>query len=52
MTPLGSFDVFDISGLTMLIADPFTAVPHRLTSDDVYNGYHLPSGSIVVGNAW
>ncbi|PIL25684.1 cytochrome P450 [Ganoderma sinense ZZ0214-1] len=28
------------------------AVPHRLTSDDVYNGYHLPSGSIVVGNAW
>ncbi|KAI0743064.1 cytochrome P450 [Daedaleopsis nitida] len=28
------------------------AVPHRLTADDVYNGYHLPSGSIVVGNAW
>ncbi|TBU24926.1 cytochrome P450, partial [Dichomitus squalens] len=28
------------------------AVPHRLTSDDVYNGYHLPSGSIVVGNVW
>ncbi|RPD63476.1 cytochrome P450 [Lentinus tigrinus ALCF2SS1-6] len=28
------------------------AVPHRLTSDDVYNGYHLPAGSIVVGNSW
>lgn len=29
-----------------------TAVPHRLTADDVYNGYHLPAGSIVVGNSW
>nr|BED42963.1 cytochrome P450 monooxygenase [Trametes versicolor] len=28
------------------------AVPHRLTADDVYNGYHLPAGSIVVGNSW
>ncbi|KAI0758757.1 cytochrome P450 [Fomes fomentarius] len=28
------------------------AVPHRLTADDVYNGYHLPNGSIVVGNSW
>ncbi|KAI0772313.1 cytochrome P450 [Trametes elegans] len=28
------------------------AVPHRLTTDDVYNGYHLPAGSIVVGNSW
>lgn len=30
----------------------YLAVPHRLTADDVYNGYHLPNGSIVVGNAW
>ena len=36
----------------ILNRDNSTAVPHRLTSDDVYNGYHLPSGSIVVGNAW
>ncbi|CDO75710.1 hypothetical protein BN946_scf184493.g8 [Trametes cinnabarina] len=28
------------------------AVPHRLTADDFYNGYHLPAGSIVVGNSW
>ncbi|TFK37128.1 cytochrome P450 [Crucibulum laeve] len=28
------------------------AIPHYLTEDDEYNGYHLPAGSIVVGNAW
>ena len=29
-----------------------SAVPHRLTVDDVYEGYFLPAGSIVIGNAW
>ena len=29
-----------------------TAVPHRLVMDDVYEGYFLPAGSIVFGNAW
>ncbi|KAF8467547.1 cytochrome P450 [Russula ochroleuca] len=28
------------------------AVPHRLIVDDVYEGYFLPAGSIVVGNTW
>ncbi|KAH9011824.1 cytochrome P450 [Lactarius hengduanensis] len=28
------------------------AVPHRLVTDDVYEGYFLPAGSIVIGNAW
>lgn len=28
------------------------AIPHYLTEDDEYNGYHLPGGSIVAGNAW
>ncbi|KAH9959806.1 cytochrome P450 [Russula dissimulans] len=28
------------------------AVPHRLVKDDVYDGYFLPAGSIVIGNAW
>jgi cytochrome P450 len=27
-------------------------VPHRLTSDDAYLGYHMPSGSIVIPNIW
>ncbi|KAJ7627808.1 cytochrome P450 [Mycena polygramma] len=28
------------------------ALPHRLTRDDEYRGYRLPSGSLVIGNAW
>src|ERR1700733_11056746 len=29
-----------------------SAIPHLLTVDDVYKGYRLPAGSIVVPNAW
>ncbi|KAI0348408.1 cytochrome P450 [Trametopsis cervina] len=28
------------------------AVPHQTSSDDVYKGYYIPKGSIVVGNSW
>ncbi|KAK7462214.1 hypothetical protein VKT23_007819 [Stygiomarasmius scandens] len=28
------------------------AAPHALMVDDEYRGYHIPAGSIVVGNAW
>lgn len=28
------------------------ALPHRLTQDDHYRGFHLPAGSIVIGNVW
>jgi len=27
-------------------------VPHRLTKDDTYNGYFIPSGTIVTVNIW
>ncbi|KLO17671.1 cytochrome P450 [Schizopora paradoxa] len=27
-------------------------LPHQLREDDVYNGYRIPAGSIVVGNTW
>lgn len=30
---------------------PF-AIPHRVMADDVYNGYFIPKGSIVIGNSW
>jgi Cytochrome P450 len=29
-----------------------SAVPHRLVTDDVYEGYFLPAGSMVIGNTW
>ncbi|CAE6517534.1 unnamed protein product [Rhizoctonia solani] len=28
------------------------AVPHACFQDDTYNGYHIPKGAIVIGNAW
>ncbi|GJE84147.1 cytochrome P450 [Phanerochaete sordida] len=28
------------------------AVPHISTTDDEYRGYHIPAGSIIMGNAW
>ena len=34
------------------LTSPTTAVPHRLVKDDVYEGYFLPAGSMVIGNAW
>jgi len=27
-------------------------VPHRLTENDVYNGYFIPAGSMVFSNSW
>ncbi|KAI0741290.1 cytochrome P450 [Daedaleopsis nitida] len=27
-------------------------VPHMLTQDDVYKGYHIPAGAMVSGNIW
>nr|BED42962.1 cytochrome P450 monooxygenase [Trametes versicolor] len=29
-----------------------TGIPHLLKEDDVYRGYHIPKGSIVMGNVW
>ncbi|KAF8897012.1 cytochrome P450 [Mucidula mucida] len=28
------------------------AVPHRVTKDDEYRGYHIPQGATIFGNAW
>lgn len=30
----------------------FVAIPHSLVEDDVYEGYYLPKGSIIVPNNW
>ncbi|KAJ2934714.1 hypothetical protein H1R20_g2365, partial [Candolleomyces eurysporus] len=30
---------------------PF-GVPHALSTDDVYKGYHIPAGTIVIANQW
>ena len=30
----------------------YLGIPHRLTSDDSYEGFFLPAGSTVIANAW
>ena len=32
--------------------DYFKGLPHMATSDDEYDGYHIPKGTLVLGNAW
>lgn len=27
-------------------------IPHQSTEDDVYNGYHIPAGTLVLPNSW
>ncbi|KAG2007166.1 cytochrome P450 [Coprinopsis cinerea AmutBmut pab1-1] len=29
-----------------------TSVPHRVSEDDVHNGYFIPKGSLVIANIW
>ncbi|KAJ3532041.1 hypothetical protein NMY22_g7905 [Coprinellus aureogranulatus] len=29
-----------------------TALPHTSAEDDVYDGYFIPKGTVVIGNAW
>ena len=29
-----------------------TAIPHMSSFDDEYNGFYIPKGTIVIGNAW
>ncbi|KAG2070197.1 cytochrome P450 [Suillus decipiens] len=29
-----------------------TAIPHRVTEDDIHDGYYIPKGSLIVPNIW
>lgn len=29
-----------------------TGVPHKAAGDDVYRGYLIPKGAMVIGNSW
>lgn len=35
-----------------LLIEYSTAIPHLLNIEDIYKGYRLPAGSIVIANAW
>jgi len=45
------FELLDNSSLP-LIQFFLLGIPHCLRQDDMYNGYHIPAGSIVYINLW
>jgi hypothetical protein len=50
--PLCVFIIIIISISISTILTDNEAVPHMATSDDQYNGYYIPKGTVVFGNAW
>ncbi|EKM55885.1 uncharacterized protein PHACADRAFT_209397 [Phanerochaete carnosa HHB-10118-sp] len=42
----------DIQAFVQEELDRVVATPHRAMFDDEYNGYHIPAGSVVMGNTW
>ena len=52
VTPLGRSFVIIIVATIVTILTSSEAVPHMSTFDDEYNGFFIPKGTIVFGNAW
>ena len=51
VTPLGvSLHVMIFMGDNKMIT--LTGGPHKVTVSDVYEGYYIPAGSIIIPNAW
>jgi Cytochrome P450 len=49
--------VFPLGGpfaiiITITLLMNSEGVPHMSTNDDEYNGFYIPKGTIIMGNAW
>ena len=52
VTPLGrSLFLSNVMGIKLTTLSR-QGIPHQSTSDDLYNGYHIPAHSIVIPNQW
>ena len=47
--PLGKHLVIIIVATILTSSE---AIPHMSTMDDEYNGFYIPKGTLVMGNAW
>ncbi|KAF9546826.1 cytochrome P450 [Agrocybe pediades] len=45
-------EVIRSSGSTTLLSHKLLAVPHSSDEDDIYRGYFIPKGSIIIPNTW
>ena len=53
VTPLGAFPLVNLYWRPDHSNGASTpGVPHVVTEDDVYKGFHIPKNSIVMANAW
>ena len=55
VSPLGIYRPYYIHFLCCYHSDAsffFEGVPHMSTFDDEYNGFYIPKGTIIMGNAW
>ena len=49
VVPLGRPFVIIIIATTLTSSE---GIPHMSTVDDEYNGFYIPKGTIMIGNAW
>ena len=49
VVPLGR--LFFVTVVTTILTSS-EGIPHMATNDDEYNGYYIPKGTVVIGNAW
>ena len=48
--PFGGPFIIIIITITLLMSSE--GFPHMSTNDDEYNGFYIPKGTIMIGNAW
>jgi hypothetical protein len=44
-----SLMILDVNDSYLFI---FAGLPHHIETDDIYNGYLVPGGSIIIPNQW
>ena len=50
VAPVGGSFIYSYNVITILTYSE--GFPHMATNDDEYDGYYIPKGTLVFGNAW
>ena len=51
VVPLGRPFIIITTGISTILTSS-EGLPHMSTVDDEYNGFYIPKGTIIMGNAW